>query len=230
MNKNIKCSIVAGVLLMCLISNVYATENNKIINEKVLKSKEDTFVSSIQKEFEEDSVKYKLFDYSKQEDQENSKIVTAYKKDTIKSNTKESIINHFGENINYDSDGYSGIITLKNYDIKTINNGKYEAIDEKKINFSKYSKNDLDNIEKEKNINGTTYYLINVKWENDDTENIIKTADYIIDLGPEGGDRGGQIVTTGTPEQVAQCEGSYTGKYLKKVLEKAQKQHPFPPQ
>ena len=41
---------------------------------------------------------------------------------------------------------------------------------------------------------------------------VIKTADYIIDLGPEGGDRGGQIVATGTPEQVAQCEGSYTGK------------------
>lgn len=59
---------------------------------------------------------------------------------------------------------------------------------------------------------------------------VIKTADYIIDLGPEGGDRGGQIVATGTPEQVAQCEGSYTGKYLKKVLEKAQKQYPFPPQ
>ena len=59
---------------------------------------------------------------------------------------------------------------------------------------------------------------------------VIKTADYIIDLGPEGGDRGGQIVATGTPEQVAQCEGSYTGKYLKKVLEKAQKQHPYPPQ
>ena len=45
---------------------------------------------------------------------------------------------------------------------------------------------------------------------------VIKTADYIIDLGPEGGDRGGQIVATGTPEQVAQCEGSYTGKYLKR--------------
>ncbi|MEF2561807.1 MAG: excinuclease ABC subunit UvrA [Negativibacillus sp.] len=59
---------------------------------------------------------------------------------------------------------------------------------------------------------------------------VIKTADYIIDLGPEGGDRGGQIVATGTPEQVAQCEGSYTGKYLKKVLEKVQKQHPIPPQ
>ena len=49
---------------------------------------------------------------------------------------------------------------------------------------------------------------------------VIKTADYIIDLGPEGGDRGGQIVATGTPEQVAQCEGSYTGQYLKKVLQR----------
>lgn len=47
---------------------------------------------------------------------------------------------------------------------------------------------------------------------------VIKTADYIIDLGPEGGDRGGEIIATGTPEQVAECEGSYTGKYLKKVL------------
>ena len=47
---------------------------------------------------------------------------------------------------------------------------------------------------------------------------VIKTADYIIDLGPEGGDRGGQIVATGTPEQVAACEGSYTGQYLSKIL------------
>ena len=47
---------------------------------------------------------------------------------------------------------------------------------------------------------------------------VIKTADHIIDLGPEGGDKGGHIVCTGTPEEVAACEGSYTGKYLKKML------------
>ncbi len=47
---------------------------------------------------------------------------------------------------------------------------------------------------------------------------VIKTADYIIDLGPEGGDRGGQIVATGTPEQVAKVKGSYTGQYVKKYL------------
>ena len=47
---------------------------------------------------------------------------------------------------------------------------------------------------------------------------VIKTADYIIDIGPEGGDRGGTIVATGTPEQVAECPDSYTGQYVKKYL------------
>ena len=47
---------------------------------------------------------------------------------------------------------------------------------------------------------------------------VIKTADYIIDMGPEGGDRGGSIVACGTPEQVALVENSYTGQYLKKIL------------
>ena len=47
---------------------------------------------------------------------------------------------------------------------------------------------------------------------------VIKTADYIIDLGPEGGDRGGTIVATGTPEEIAANDASYTGYYLKKVL------------
>ena len=47
---------------------------------------------------------------------------------------------------------------------------------------------------------------------------VIKTADYLIDLGPEGGSGGGEIVCTGTPEEVARCEASYTGHYLRKML------------
>ncbi len=47
---------------------------------------------------------------------------------------------------------------------------------------------------------------------------VIKVADYIIDLGPEGGDLGGNVIVTGTPEEVAQCEKSYTGKFLKEIL------------
>ena len=47
---------------------------------------------------------------------------------------------------------------------------------------------------------------------------VIKTADYIIDLGPEGGSGGGEIIATGTPEEVANSPVSYTGRFLKKVL------------
>ncbi len=168
----IKKGLVTGLLVMCLMSNVYATDSNKIINREILKSEESTFISSIQQKIEENNSKYKLFNYSKQEDEKNSKIVTTYKKDIIKSNTKEDIIAHFGNSLDYDDEEYSGTLALKDYDVKTISNGKYEAIDEKKINFSRYDKNDLDNIEKEKTINGITYYLIKVNWENDEIENI----------------------------------------------------------
>jgi excinuclease ABC subunit A len=47
---------------------------------------------------------------------------------------------------------------------------------------------------------------------------VIKCADHLVDLGPEGGDGGGRIVASGTPEQVARCEGSFTGQYLRTVL------------
>ena len=48
---------------------------------------------------------------------------------------------------------------------------------------------------------------------------VIKSADHIIDIGPEGGDEGGTIVACGTPEQVARSEASHTGRYLRKMLE-----------
>ena len=47
---------------------------------------------------------------------------------------------------------------------------------------------------------------------------LIKTCDHIIDLGPEGGDKGGTVVIQGSPEQVAKCEQSYTGQFIKKLL------------
>ena len=47
---------------------------------------------------------------------------------------------------------------------------------------------------------------------------VIKTADYVIDMGPDGGDRGGTVVAEGTPEEVAKVENSYTGQFLKDIL------------
>ena len=53
---------------------------------------------------------------------------------------------------------------------------------------------------------------------------VIKYADHVIDLGPDGGNKGGQLVCCGTPEEVAACENSITGKYLKKVLDDSKKE------
>ena len=47
---------------------------------------------------------------------------------------------------------------------------------------------------------------------------VIKTADWIIDLGPEGGDKGGEIIAVGSPETVSECKKSHTGQYLKNIL------------
>ena len=52
---------------------------------------------------------------------------------------------------------------------------------------------------------------------------VIKTADYIIDIGPEGGDRGGTVIAKGTPEEIVKCRESYTGVYVKKMLDRAKK-------
>ena len=49
---------------------------------------------------------------------------------------------------------------------------------------------------------------------------VIKTVDHIIDIGPEGGDKGGEIIATGTPEEIAEVKASYTGKYLATILER----------
>jgi len=48
---------------------------------------------------------------------------------------------------------------------------------------------------------------------------VVKTADYVLDLGPEGGDEGGRIVASGTPEEVAKTRGSYTGAFLRTILQ-----------
>ena len=50
---------------------------------------------------------------------------------------------------------------------------------------------------------------------------VIKCADHVIDIGPEGGDAGGMVVAQGTPEEIARCEASYTGRYLREKLEPA---------
>jgi excinuclease ABC subunit A len=58
---------------------------------------------------------------------------------------------------------------------------------------------------------------------------VIKTADWVIDLGPEGGDRGGQVVAEGPPEEIAQAKNSYTGQFLARVLRLNAASHSYVP-
>lgn len=120
----IRSGLVTGLLAMCLMSNVYATDGNKILKKEILKSEENEFLSSIQQEYEENNDKYKLINYFKDEDEKNTKAVTAYKTGIIDSNKKETIIENFGDNLNYEDNEYSGTIPLIDYEIKTISNGK----------------------------------------------------------------------------------------------------------
>lgn len=85
-------------------------------------------------------------------------------------------------------------------------------LDEPTTGLSTYDVEKLINILYKLRESGNTIIVIEHNLD------VIKVADYIIDLGPEGGDRGGQVVAAGTPEQVANVEGSYTGHFLKKIL------------
>ncbi len=86
-------------------------------------------------------------------------------------------------------------------------------LDEPTTGLHSYDVNKLINILSELRNNGNTVIVIEHNLD------VIKIADYIVDLGPEGGDGGGMVVATGTPEEVASCKDSYTGEFIKKLLE-----------
>jgi excinuclease ABC subunit A len=76
-------------------------------------------------------------------------------------------------------------------------------------------------VEDVRNLVDVLYWLVdqgNTMLEIEHNLDVIKTADWVIDLGPEGGTGGGKVVAMGTPEEVAAVEGSWTGKYLKGIL------------
>lgn len=85
-------------------------------------------------------------------------------------------------------------------------------LDEPTTGLHSYDVQKLLNILKRLNKNGNTILVIEHNLD------VVKTADYIIDLGPEGGNEGGKVIAEGTPEEVAKCKGSYTGIYLNKIL------------
>ena len=178
----IKKSLLVGTSL--LILTILQSSNVKAYVENPLKENGDNYTKSIIATLsEEDEAvellnhniivegnEYKVASIEKELNAGKTKEVTEEKKATLKTNNQEYIKNYFGKTYNYEDNEYKGEIPITNININTVSHGQYQELKEKKIDFTNYSQNDLDNIKKEINIEGQTYYLINVDWQVEQVE------------------------------------------------------------
>ena len=117
-----------------------------------------------------DSKSYNVAEITKTQNEDVKKEVSKQKKKTLKTNNQEYIKSYFGETYVYEDEEFKGEIPITNIHINRIDYGEYQELREKRIEFSNYSKNDLDMIKKEITDNNLTYYLIKVDWKVENTE------------------------------------------------------------
>ncbi|MDO5555135.1 MAG: hypothetical protein Q4G09_00330 [Clostridia bacterium] len=135
-------------------------------------SEENKIIEAFSKDIQIDGIMYTTESIEKTKSNSNFKEKTDQKQELLNTNNHEEIKKHFGEMLYYEDSNYKGELKITDIKFETITQGTYEEVDEKKIEFTGYSQNDLNQILKEKKINNTTYYLINVDWQVEDTETI----------------------------------------------------------
>lgn len=140
----------------------FANEENNKTEYVISKSEESKFLEDIYKT-ETNTLKIKNIDKKVSDKNYIDKEITETK--ILNKSNNSYIKNQFGETKDFNDGEYKGTLSISNIDVKTIKNGYYEKIDEQVLSFENYSDNDLNNIEKEIDINNTKYYLINVEWE-----------------------------------------------------------------
>lgn len=152
-----------------IVNKTYANaDKNK--NEYVIsQSEESKFLEGIYKN-ETDKLKVKNIDKKVSDQNYVDKEIVETK--TLDKSNEQYIRNQFGETKEFNDGEYKGILSISNIDIQNIKNGYYEKIDEQVLSFENYTDNDLNNIEKEIDINNVKYYLINVEWEAENTKTI----------------------------------------------------------
>ena len=165
--------LIIPIILIIITCNVkcFASTNNEIITKEfqTTQNAEDEFLNEIYNT-ETESIKIKNLDKEISEDNYRVKEIIETKE--LASQDRDYIIQQFREKQSYNDGEYQGELTISDIKIETINNGSYQEIDEKVLDFTNYSDNDLINIEKEITLDNTIYYLINVNWEADSTETI----------------------------------------------------------
>lgn len=178
---NVKRMFLLGAATLLLFQNQVNAYTEKEITEYtngIVKeiqanvSEENIILESFTKDIEIDGKMYAVESVEREKTNENIKMETMQKTEVLNTKNEEKIKQHFGESYKYEDEEFKGEIPLTNIEIKTIDQGSYEEIDEKKIEFNGYSQNDLNEIAKERQINNITYYLIKVDWQVENSETV----------------------------------------------------------
>lgn len=177
----VKKLFLLGTVALLLVPNSVNAFSEKTITEysngivKVIEGKvseEDEILNRYSEDIEINGNKYIVSNVGREKTNENTKEESKSFTEILNINNEDKIREHFGDVYQYEDSDYAGTLKLSNVEVKTLNQGSYEEIDEKTIQFSGYSQNDLNDINKETTINGITYYLINVKWNIETSQNI----------------------------------------------------------
>lgn len=170
--RKIKYLIIPIMLVMIFFNTrtFASTDNNVTTKEyQTTQNAENEFLDDL---YNTETDKQKIVNIDKEISEDNYRAKQIIETKELTNQNRDYIIEQFGENEIYNDGEYQGELTISDIKIETINNGYYQEIDEKVLSFTNYTDNDLINIEKEINLDNTTYYLINVNWEADSTETI----------------------------------------------------------
>lgn len=166
--KILVISILVLIFSLFSISNVYAAEDI-LVTKEVSSNK----AVNIDEKIELEDGSYKFLYYTSELKEKNVKIESYTSEEQETSTNNEELLKEiFGKDYEFEDELYKGTLEIKNFEIETINHGYYEKLDTKEIKLSNLPSNDLEQIEKEKIIDGRTYYLISVDWKAN-TETII---------------------------------------------------------
>lgn len=165
--------LIIPIILIIITCNMkcFASTNNEIITKEfqTTQNAEKEFLNEI---YNTETEKMKIKNLDKEISEDNYRVKEIIETKELASQDRDYITQQFGEKQSYNDGEYQGELTISDIKIETINNGSYQEIDEKVLDFTNYSDNDLINIEKEITLDNTIYYLINVNWEADSTETI----------------------------------------------------------
>lgn len=165
--------LIITIILIIITCNVkcFASTNNEIITKEfqTTQNAENEFLNEI---YNTETENMKIKNLDKEISEDNYRVKEIIETKELASQDRDYITQQFGEKQSYNDGEYQGELTISDIKIETISNGSYQEIDEKVLDFTNYSDNDLMNIEKEITLNNTKYYLINVNWEADSTETI----------------------------------------------------------